>query len=238
MKLPHLPLDEHDLRARLLPALVITFPALAFFYGMLPAMRGFWGGVSGSVLESAVLGVLMRIGRDRGARLQTRLYEKWGGKPTTILLRHSDRHLDGHTKERYKKVLGQMSGLEMPTASQEEADPAAADAIYESCVKVLMEKRRGKPYRLIFLENCNYGFVRNLVGLKSIGFALVGATLLVDAVLYLRRAAPVNGLTVSVTVSILTGVVLSLLTVNSVWRSGLAYAEALLRTCDSARTGR
>jgi hypothetical protein len=238
MKMPHLPIDEYDLRARLLPALVITFPALAFIYGMVPAARGFWGGVSGSVLELAVLSVLMRIGRDRGARLQSCLYTRWGGKPTTIMLRHSDRHLDSHTKERYKKVLQQMSGLQLPNPDQERADPATADAVYESCVRVLIEKRRGKPYRLLFNENCNYGFVRNLVGLKPIGLTLVGVTLAIDTLLYVRGAASPDGLRASATVSVLTGIVLLLMTTKTVRRSGEAYAEALFRTCENKSPGR
>ena len=234
MKL-RLAIDAYDLRARLFPALVISFPALAFIYAVIPSARGFWGGMSGSILEAAVLFVLMRIGRDRGARLQDKLYGIWGGKPTTIMLRHRDHSLDAHTKERYKQTLARLSGLVFPSEAEELAAPESADELHESAIRALLEQRRRSPDKLVFTENCNYGFVRNLVGLKPIGLATVLLTLAADVFLYLRRAADLKSLGVSALVSLLTGSMLLLMTEGSVRRTANAYAIALLRTCETTR---
>lgn len=225
----------YDLRARLFPALVISFPTLAFIYAVIPSARGFWGWVSGSILEAAVLFVLMRIGRDRGAYLQGKLYAIWGGKPTTIMLRHRDHSVDAHTKERYKQTLARLSGLALPTDAEELADPESADALYESAIRALLEQRRRSSDKLVFTENCNYGYVRNLVGLKPIGLATVLMTLAADVFLYLRRAADLKSLGVSALVSLLTGSMLLLMTKGSVRRTADAYAIALLRTCETSR---
>jgi hypothetical protein len=231
-----MPIDEYDMRARLFPALLISFPVLAFVYGVIPSARGFWGGVSGSILEAAVLFALMRIGRDRGARVQDRLYHQWGAKPTTIMLRHRDDLLDIHTKERYKQTLARLSGLAFPSEAEERANPGEADELYDSAIRALLEQRRGKIYRMVFNENCNYGFVRNLVGLKPIGLGIVLLTLAVDSVLYMRAPADPKGLLVSALVSLLTGLILILMTESSVRRTGDAYALALLRTCEVSRS--
>jgi len=230
-----LPIDGYDLRARLFPALIVSLPILAFVYGAVPSARSFWGGVSGTVVEGAVLYALMRFGRDRGARLQKRLYQVWGGTPTTIMLRHRDTFLDPHTKERYKKTLARLSGLKFPSESEELADPNGADAVYDSAIRNLLEQRRRPSDRLVFNENCNYGFVRNLVGLKPIGLITVFLTLAGDIFLYLRNATDHSGLWASALVTFLTGLVLLLFTEQSVRRTGDAYAVALLRTCEGPK---
>jgi hypothetical protein len=232
LKLPRLPIDEYEMRAQLLPALVVSVPVVAFVYGVLPSVRGFWSAISGTVLEAAVLFVLMKIGRDRGIRLQTRLYQKWGGKPTTILLRYYDNTIDPHTKQRYKIMLSELTGLRFPTEAEELEAPEGADQVYESAVRALLERRRSKSYLLVFRENCNYGFVRNLVGLKMIGLGAVSATLLADGLLYWRGLAEVKGLILSIFVSLLSSAILFSLTRISVKGAGEGYALALLRTCE------
>jgi hypothetical protein len=234
MKLP-LPIDAYDLRARLFPALIVSLPVVAFVYGALPSARSFWGGVSGTVLGAAVLFALMRFGRDRGARLQKHLYKLWGGTPTTIMLRHRDQSLDPYTKERYKRTLARLSGLTFPSEPEELAHPKEADDIYDSAVRNLLEHRRRQSDKLVFNENCNYGFVRNLVGLKRVGLVIVSLALGADIFLYLRHAAAPSGLLVSGLVSLLTGVMLLLSTRATVRRTGDAYAMALLRTCEMIR---
>lgn len=232
MKMPRLPIDAYDLRARLFPALMISFPTVAFVYGVIPSARSFWGGISGSILEAALLYALMRIGRDRGASMQEKLFRSWGGRPTTILLRYRNDLVDRHTKDRYKQTLAQLSGLTFPTEAEEVADPIAADKIYDSAVRALIEQRRTKKYDLAFKENCNYGFVRNLVGLRPIGLFTISLILPADMILYLRIEVDRRGIWLSVLVSVLTALLLILMNKNSVRRTADAYALALLRTCD------
>jgi hypothetical protein len=230
--MPRFPFDEYEMKAQLLPALVVSFPAVGFVYGVLPAMRNFWTGIGGTVLELAALYVLMRIGRDRGAKLQARLYERWGGKPSTAMLRYQDQTVDRFTKSRYKNALAKMCGLEFPTEAEEGVNPRRADEVYESAIRALLERRRGKTFPLIFRENCNYGFVRNLVGLKSIGLVVVIGTLLADNIVLWFHLADPKGIAVSAFISVATGLVLFMLSPASVKRTGEAYAVALLRSCE------
>lgn len=226
-------LDEYDLRARVLPAVLITIPVLATAYVFLPVARSIAGMISGGVFEYAILFLLARIARDRGKRIQATLYEKWGGKPTTAMLRHRDSRIDPFTKGRYKQTLSELCRLSFPNEREEEADPVRADQTYESAVKALIEKRRSKTYGLVFAENCNFGFVRNLLGLKPIGLVVSGVSLITDAILVWRNWGDTSAVQyVPGIVALGLMALLLLVTGPSARRTAEAYAEALLRTCD------
>ena len=230
-------LDEYDLRARLFPAILGTLPAVVTVYVLMPATHSAGGLVSGSALESAILFWLIRIARDQGKRIQDQLYTKWGGKPTTAMLRHSDRRFDPFTKDRYKKVLSKISGLSFPNENDEIADPLRSDHLYESGVRALIEVRRGKSYRLIFSENCNFGFIRNLLGLKPIGLCVAIISLTADALaIWKRRVMAPNTCWIPIAVSaVIISLLMGFVTQDAAKRSAEAYAEALLRSCEQGR---
>ena len=61
----------------------------------------------------------------------------------------------------------------MPSAEQEKANPADADAAYASCGDYLLSKTRDKErFQLLFQENVNYGFRRNLWAMKPVGITI------------------------------------------------------------------
>jgi hypothetical protein len=121
----------------------------------------------------AALGVfsflLAQIGRDNGKKKEKELFKHWGGKPTNTILKHSNDHLDVHTKKRFHTKLEQIiSDIKIPTAEEEQKNPQTADAIYDNCTKYLIAKTRdSSKYFLLFKENINYGFRRNLWGMKT-----------------------------------------------------------------------
>jgi len=175
--------DEYTRRARYLPMLILLMPC-ALPAVVLVARFSTW--VSALVGPLIALGLpywLAQTGRDRGKRKEAELYSLWGGKPSTVKLRHRDTTINAHTKARYH-VIGQelMPLVRFPTASDETADPAAADSVYEAFGDVLRERTRDtKKYRLVFEELMNYGFRRNLWGWRAVGIALSGSVLVVLA---------------------------------------------------------
>lgn len=228
-----LPFDEYEIRARIYPALIASLPLVALFYAAAPGAKSGLGVGAGTLLECAVLYFLARIARDRGSRVQPCLYERWDGKPTTRLLRHRDATIDPITKARYKSSLSRMTGVDFPSAATELQNPVEADDAYESCVRALLEQRRDlRKYRLIFSENCNYGFARNLLGIRSLGISLSLISLATGGAMFLFFGSSIPIL-VSFTVS---AAILCFLLVyvneGMVKRSGEAYATALLRSCE------
>ena len=227
------PFDEYDTRSRLFPALLITLPILSLAFAAAPSARNFVGVGVGTLLEGAILYFLSRVARDQGFKIQKELFGKWGGPPTTRMLRHRDLHLDPTTKARLKVTLAKTCGIKFPAEQEEQSDPVQADSLYASAVRSLLEQRRDKKqHRLIFVENCNYGFARNLFGMRKAGMAVALLCGVADVAVW-HFASLKPALVVSGAISLATLLLLSAY-VNEgfVRRSADAYAEALLRSCE------
>lgn len=167
--------DRYARKARLYPALLTLFPVFVTVLILFPMVYESIGSAIVSLaIGCGVLLFLASIARYLGRKKEQQLYELWGGKPTTLWLRHSDGNLDAVTKQRYHAFLSKnISGLKLPTPSEETANPISADDYYESAVKWLLEYTRDKKkYPLVFEENINYGFHRNILALKPIAIAI------------------------------------------------------------------
>ncbi len=228
-------LDEYDFRARFVPSIFITLPALFAAFSLLPSLRSFIGLIVGPTIEVVLVFVLVRIARDQGKRIEPQLIQEWDGLPTTRYLRHRNREVEQLTRDRYKASLSKLTGLKFPTAAQETADPAGADAVYTSVIATLREHRRGKKYPMVFKENCNYGMMRNLLGLRSIGIAIsVICAIAVSGSLLLPTTSPDLAALTLIVCGLLVVMLLGFTTKAAVKRTAEAYANALLGTCLAA----
>lgn len=117
--------------------------------------------------------LITQVGRDRGSQKQNRLYDLWGGKPTTVMLRHRDTPLDPTALALLHAALAQVTGVPAPSKRKEAGSPDAADKVYEEYVRYLRDSTRDREkYPRVFEELVNYGFRRNLWGLKPVGLSL------------------------------------------------------------------
>lgn len=175
-----------------------------------------------------------------------RYYRSWGGKPSTLILRHRDHTIDAVTKARYHRFLSGHLSIQFPTRAEESADEGAADEVYQSAVKWLLNKTRDtKEYALLFKENVSYGFRRNSTAIRpaaiSIGVASAVYPILSNGVITSACSFSVDGLAkisgaewVSVATSLgMCAVWLVFFTEESVKRAAYTYAETLLRACDT-----
>jgi hypothetical protein len=228
-----LPFDEYEIRARISPALIVSIPALCVVYAVAPSTHSpFKTAGIGTLLEVAVLYLLGRIARDRGYKQQNRLFDQWGGPPTTRILRHNNTLIDAVTKERLKITLQTICGLTFPTEDEERNNPARADTLYGSAIKALLEQRRDKKYRLIFNENCNYGFARNLYGVRWLGATVAGLCLAVAGIaFYLQGFSSQWAISAGISAAVLL-ILAIYVSADFVKRSAEAYAVALLRSSE------
>ena len=84
--------------------------------------------------------------------------------------------------------------LHLPTAEDERTDPEAADKVYEAATRTVISMTRDRDrFPLVYKENVNYGFRRNLWGLKPIGLvlSLAGAVICTAKGQALNRSATV-----------------------------------------------
>jgi hypothetical protein len=130
----------------------------------------------------AVLTFAALLSRKAGDSVQERLWESWGGAPTVRRLRYADAADEAVITRRHRAIeaiLGE--DLALPGAGDEAADPRRADSAYGDAARRLIARvRNHADYRLLNAENRNYGFARNLYGLKGLAQALAVVTLLVS----------------------------------------------------------
>jgi len=172
------PLDRYTYQARLLPSLITIAPlgfAIAVWF---PSETATWNWLGTLFISLGLAALLSQFGRDFGKRKEQWLFQQWGGIPTTRMLSYRMSRLNSETLERYhRKLRLLLPESQIPSASEEAKNPSSANHKYESCVHFLRENTRDrKRFPMVFAENVNYGFRRNLWGFSPIGIpsSLIG----------------------------------------------------------------
>lgn len=160
--------DGYSRKARIAPAFIVAFPIILVCAALAPTAVN-WNKLWLLVVASGAVMVVDQLVRDRGRSIQNDLWNSWGGPPSTLALRHDGAKNATLLARRHRK-LAELLGQPMPTKRQELRNPAKADEAYEVAVKYLISQTRDTvQFRLIFLENCHYGFRRNLLGMRPVG---------------------------------------------------------------------
>jgi hypothetical protein len=247
--------SDYSLQARLYPALLVLLPPLLMLIAWFPKL------VTSTIIRTLVTFVvscgllffLADFSRSVGAQAQERLLADWGGWPTTLWLRHSDTHLNETTKARYHAFLARhLPDVILPTADQERQNPKGADKAYSSAVDWLREQCRGTgiPQAVLVLnENIDYGFRRNMLGLRPFALWAIAATFIASVAAIIYRTAQAGhwsatALFKQTPVAVygaMTGLLIALVCWVSLVRdewvlaAGNSYARALLACCDALK---
>lgn len=231
--------DEYVVRARFFPVFLISLPFLVIVIHDLLTGPELHNLALVSFVGVAVITLLAQVGRDRGKKIEPKLFDAWGGKPTTALLRHRDSRMDPETKKRIHASLSKkIDGLRCPTAQAEKKDPTAADQTYDSAVYWLRSNTSDKQkFQRLFSENVDYGFRRNLLGLKPVGLVLYVVILVYKLYslhpLTLQKMKSL--LSEPTVIFILIGILLLTFLVRRSWvkNAAEAYAFALINASES-----
>lgn len=244
-------LDPYKYGARVKPALLLVLPIVIYVMAFFETARS-WGGVLSTFLVAfGVITFAASQMSSKGNKLQEKLYETWGGAPTTIVLRHADDTVEGPTKMRYMKRLAELiQDFVIITEAQERANPKAADDMYRSATAFLREQTRDtKKHAMIFNENIEYGFARNLTACKPFGIVLTLACLALCLVgLYHALGVPLKDLSLEVLAQqplllaassielIILGCWIFLVNHDWVRVRGFAYAKRLFASCEEIKS--
>lgn len=233
-------LNPYARRARLAPVLIVMLPIGLAVASWMPVEPEKWGTLVGVATVCGLTLLFAQLGRDQGKAKEASLFERWDGKPTTRLLSHSSSALNPQTRDRYHKRLKRLRrDFKIPTAEEEAADPDAAIAVYRSCVDYLLERTRDtKTFPLVFAENVNYGFRRNLWGMKPAGLciAIVAAIGCLGRVsLIWWQSGVVHGFSLVAFVGCVALVVLWIVRITPAWirPAAEAYAQRLLAALET-----
>lgn len=170
--------DKYSVNARLIPALIVLLPIGLSLASLFPQKFHGWDIIVWLGTSSGMAVFLEQLARDKGLSKQPYLFSLWGGDPAAMMLSHHKSKLDPVTLQRYHQRLSSLIGIEIPSAEDELSNPVKADNIYKSCISFLQSRTRDKEkFRMIFAENVNYGFRRNLWGMKpyAVTFTILSA---------------------------------------------------------------
>ncbi len=232
--------DAYALRARVAPVLIMVLPVIivAVAFGVAgPFPYGALGSLLASTGAAFFLG---QFGRHFGKKKQSTLWSRWDGPPTTRFLRHRNTQFNAIQRARCHRNLSvKLPEVALPTPEQEDADPVGADRAYEACTRYLITCTRDKTvHPLIFKENMNYGFLRNLWGLKPLGMFVAGSTTLGSGLYTWYRwhiTGQVNGefLVAALLCACVLGLWIFWVQPDTVHIAAQGYAERLLEYCEN-----
>lgn len=188
--------DEYSLNARVKPVLLIIFPVVVSLFILFEPSQSWPGSAVTFLVAFGVVNFAANQMSAKGNELQLRLFERWGGAPTTIILRHSDSTIDAVTKSRYMERLSFLiSNFNPTTAEYEKDNPRESDDLYASASNYLREHTRDtKKYPLIFKENVAYGFSRNLRAFKSLAIFIATLSLMLSLIAIYLDAPNLDGM--------------------------------------------
>lgn len=152
-------LDSYTLKARYAPALITFLPSIIFISLFVYKLGFSTEIIIGSTFLSGVsLPLLLsEICRVQGKKLENKNYNKWSGKPTTILLRKYDDHFDKVTQKKIYNFI--YNDFEIDLIS-DNSDQNISNAVN----RIISYLRDNKKDKLLQAHNTEYGFSRNLAG--------------------------------------------------------------------------
>jgi len=231
--------DTYSVRARAAPVFVVLIPVIVAVTAWVPDGLSLKLGSAAMIVSVGLSMLVGQIGRDFGKRKEPALWKSWDGPPTTQFLRHRDTKFNPVVRNRYHRCIKKLRpDLKIPTPEQEAKDALAADQIYSAASRYLISATRNtKKFPLIFKENVNYGFRRNLWGLKPVGLVIVTLSTLICVLhLWISYQANSGPSTESIAGIVIDFALLLLwifwITPSAVRIAAEAYAERLLEACE------
>lgn len=163
-------LDEYSVKARVRPALLVALPLFFAALSLFPAGVTGLSTIASLFVWAGASILLSQMGREWGKRKEPGLYADWGGQPSIRMLRHRDAPNKQILLRYHAKLQKLMPDISIPPQEMEKDDPEGADDVYDACCAFLRARTRDKKaFPLIFEENVNYGFRRNLWGMRPLG---------------------------------------------------------------------
>ena len=225
------------MQARLLPMFVLLLPLGLLLLAWYPTTSVWLDALEALGLPIVLTALLSQLGRDLGKKKEPALFMEWGGMPTDRILSFSKTFLDGATFARYRTKLSTLLlSVQFLDEAQELAAPDAALQVFRTCTNFLREKTRdhGK-FALVFAENVNYGFRRNLWAMRAAGVTISAIATIGAAVpILLMPENPISPLEVVAIVVNACLLVFWLLRINKNWVRVTAeeYAKQLFAACE------
>lgn len=167
--------DAYERRARLYPMALVIMPVVFGVASWVPTSLDLPALAGSAILGIATAAIMTQMARDQGKKQEQKLFEMWSGKPSVRALSYAGGFFEEATLARYHARLRRLDpNLSFPLCAQDEAEaPEKFQAVYKSANDILLGRTRDpQKFRLVFEENVNYGYRRNLWAMKATGIAM------------------------------------------------------------------
>jgi hypothetical protein len=185
-------LDEYERRARVIPGFLAIFPLVVLFSVLglrqVPAIVYIVGALTITAGGPVVVSTAVR---SLGRAAEPRLWESWGGPPTTAWLRLREPSENETQRDLWRSSIHIISGITLLSLRAERANPAKADNSIETAIKRIRDRTRNKEqFPLLYSENRGYGYERNIYGVRwaARGLALTSAAAMASYIFWIAPA--------------------------------------------------
>lgn len=221
--------DAYSRTARLTPGLLLLLGPVGVAIG---AGVPDWPGATALIAAAAAMGLPLALAdwvRRRGQRLQAQLWASWGGSPVEAALRG-----EGLIARRRRDALAAATGLPVRNPDHKDFEEAITNGVR----RLISATRDTSQYPLVFAENKNYGFARNLLAIRPIGVAasilsLGGGIVLVAASIQLDAMSALGTMLGAVAAAVITAFWMLYPSEDRVRRAASDYRDRLLEALDA-----
>ena len=231
-------IDRYTFQTRLLPVFITLLPVSAFVIAIFPNELTLLGAVAGVATSMGLPALLSHIGRDNGQKKEPQLFAMWGGVPSNLMLSYQNSTFDKNSLERYRAKIADLMNITLPSHHDEAKNYTDAMESYQSCTNFLRERTRNtKTFALLFSENINYGFRRNLWGLKPVGVTIAAVFAVASSVVLYVDVITESPYIVSSIATVFCFLLIGawVLIIKPEWVKvpAQAYAERLIASCEN-----
>ena len=174
-------IDAYEWKARWIPTAIVLLPLFVTAYFCFPDLAKNPILLAGSGLVSVALIYLAAMAlRDLGLRCQPKLWQSWGGAPSTRFARAIDKRFDSAHKRRIHNSVRRRFGVALLSEDDEARNMSAADiAIEQAFHRVREFLRQRDSVGLVDKHNAEYGFARNLYAGRELATVIAGFGVLI-----------------------------------------------------------
>ncbi len=113
------------------------------------------------------------IVRGLGRKIETDLWAKWDGPPSTRFMRWSDDFFSPETKREYHQAIESEFGIRLKDETAERKDKSHSDKLIMDTFRQVRSFIRNKDKKGVWnAHNAEYGFLRNIFGSRILWLTL------------------------------------------------------------------
>lgn len=172
--------DHYSRRARLQPLLLCAAPAAVVALAV--GVDDTWmARIATATVTFGIVAAAMAAARDRGTGLQERLWQDWGGSPTTTLLLSTSESRSPQLRHHREHVRRLLPDLDPLSDDRDRQDPDGSRVTIERYVAHLRERTRDPArFPIVCDANADYGFRRNVLSLRPVGLVVCAVGVMIS----------------------------------------------------------